>query len=111
MYLGAAKRAFDITVEKMPKRTSIALTNSMAHHPEVQHHVAEMRIALDAADALLERTAADWATGVAHEDWPVRLVATRQFVINQAFDIVDRALDLSGGGGVFKCQPARADLP
>ena len=39
----------------MPKRTSIALTRSMAHHPEVQHNVAEMRIALDAAEALLER--------------------------------------------------------
>ena len=65
VYLGAARRAFDITVDRMPKRTSIALTRSMAHHPEVQHNVAEMRIALDAAEALLERTAADWATGVA----------------------------------------------
>jgi alkylation response protein AidB-like acyl-CoA dehydrogenase len=102
VYLGAAKRAFDITVESMPKRSSIALTNSMAHHPEVQHIVADMRIALDAADALLEKTAADWATGVQHADWPVRLVATRSFVIDQAFQVVDRALDLSGGAGAFK---------
>lgn len=102
VYLGAAKRAFDITVEQMPKRTSIALTNSMAHHPEVQHNVAEMRIAYDAAEAMLERTATDWVTGAEHADWPVRLIATRSFVINQAFDIVDRALDLSGGAGAFK---------
>ncbi len=101
-YLGAAKRAFDITVDTMQKRTSIALTYSMAHHPEVQHNVAEMRIAYDAAAALLERTAADWANGVEHEDWPVRLVATRSFVIDQAFAIVDRALDLSGGAAAFK---------
>jgi alkylation response protein AidB-like acyl-CoA dehydrogenase len=101
-YLGAAKRAFDMTVETMPKRTSIALTNSMAHHPEVQHQVAEMRIAYDAAEAMLDRTCADWAAGVEHADWPVRLVATRSFVINASIDIVDRALDLSGGGGVFK---------
>ncbi|MGE0880922.1 MAG: acyl-CoA dehydrogenase family protein [Acidimicrobiia bacterium] len=101
-YLGAAKRAFDLTVERMPLRTSIALTHSMAHHPEVQHEVAEMRIAYDAASAMLERTCTDWATGVEHPDWPVRLVATRQFVINQALSIVDRALDLSGGAGVFK---------
>ncbi|MDQ1533992.1 MAG: hypothetical protein QOF28_1753, partial [Actinomycetota bacterium] len=101
-YLGAAKRAFDITVETMPKRTSIALTNSMAHHPEVQHLVAEMRVAYDAAEALLERTAADWTNGVEHADWPVRLVGTRFFVINQSFDIVDRAFDCSGGAGVFK---------
>jgi alkylation response protein AidB-like acyl-CoA dehydrogenase len=102
VYLGAAKRAFDITVESMPKRTSIALTNSMAHHPEVQHNVADMRIAYDAAEALLERVAADWTAGVQHADWPVRLVAARSFVIDQAFSIVDKALDLSGGAGAFK---------
>src|SRR6185312_11574143 len=79
-YLGAAKRAFDLVVEQLPKKTSIALTNSMAHHPEVQHNVAEMRIALDAADAMLEKTSTDWANGVEHADWPVRLVATRYFV-------------------------------
>ena len=62
---------------RMPQRTSIALTNSMAHHPEVQHNVAEMRIAYDAAEALLERTAPTGPTGVEHADWPVRLVATR----------------------------------
>lgn len=101
-YLGAAKRAFDLAVERLPQRTSVALTNSMAHHPEVQHQVAEMRIGYDAAEAMLERTCADWAAGVEHPDWPVRLVATRHFVINQAYDIVDRALDLSGGAGAFK---------
>jgi alkylation response protein AidB-like acyl-CoA dehydrogenase len=102
VYLGAAKRAFDLVVETLPKRTSLALTNSMAHHPEVQHEVAEMRIAYDAAEALLERTASDWSAGVEHEDWPVRIVATRSFVINQAVTIVDRALDLTGGAGAFK---------
>jgi alkylation response protein AidB-like acyl-CoA dehydrogenase len=39
---------------------------------------------------------------VQHPDWPVRLVGTRHFVINQCFDIVDRALDLTGGAGAFK---------
>ena len=32
----------------------------------------------------------------------MRLVATRQVVINAAYDIVDRALDLSGGAGAFR---------
>jgi alkylation response protein AidB-like acyl-CoA dehydrogenase len=102
VYLGAAKRAFDLTVAKMPTRTSVALTRSMAHHPEVQHNVAAMRMAYDTGEALLERTASDWANGVAHEDWPVRIVGARQVVINGAFDIVDRAMDLSGGAAVFK---------
>jgi alkylation response protein AidB-like acyl-CoA dehydrogenase len=102
VYLGAARRAYDITVERMPKRTSLALTRSMAHHPEVQHHVAKMRMALDAAEALLDRTVTDWAAGKEYEDWPVRFVSTRQVVINNAFQVVDRAVDLSGGAAAFK---------
>jgi alkylation response protein AidB-like acyl-CoA dehydrogenase len=102
VYLGAAERAFDLTIERMPQRTSLALENSMAHHPEVQHNVSEMRMAYDAAEALLDRTASDWAAGVDHPDWPVRLVSARQVVINNAYDIVDRALDLTGGAGAFK---------
>ncbi len=101
-YLGAAKRAFDLTVERMPQRTSVALTRSMAHHPEVQHNVAEMRMDYDAAEALLERTAADWAAGVDHPDWPVRLISTRYTANLNAYKIVDRALDLSGGSAAFK---------
>jgi len=101
-YLGAAKRALDLTIVGLPRRTSIALTNSMAHHPEVQHNVAEMRVAYDAAEALLVNTCRDWAAGVQHPDWPVRLVGARHFVINQAYNIVDRALDLTGGAGAFK---------
>jgi alkylation response protein AidB-like acyl-CoA dehydrogenase len=101
-YLGAAKRALDMTLEQIPKRTSVALTGSMANHPEVQHLVAEMRVAYDAAEALLEKTAHDWAVGAAHPDWPVRLVGARHFVINSALEIVDRALDLTGGAGAFK---------
>jgi alkylation response protein AidB-like acyl-CoA dehydrogenase len=102
VYLGAAKRAFDLTIERMPQRTSVALSRSMAHHPEVQHNVADMRMDYDAAEALLERTTSDWATGVAHGDWPVRLVGTRHTVINNAYQIVDRAMDLSGGSAAFK---------
>lgn len=102
VYLGAARRAFDITIDRMPKRASVALQNSMAHHPEVQHHVAEMRIALDASEALFERVITDWATGAPHADWPVRIVAARHFIINHAYDVVDRAMDLSGGAAAFK---------
>jgi alkylation response protein AidB-like acyl-CoA dehydrogenase len=74
----------------------------MAQHPEVQHHVAEMRMPYDAAEALLDRTTSDWASGEHHQDWPVRIVGTRHTVITKAFDIVDRAMDLSGGSAAFK---------
>jgi alkylation response protein AidB-like acyl-CoA dehydrogenase len=102
VYRGAARRAFDLAVADAQERSSIALTRSMAYHPEVQHNVAEMRLALDAIDALLERTSTDWASGVAHADWPVRLVGTRYTVISKAFEVVDRAMDISGGSAAFK---------
>jgi alkylation response protein AidB-like acyl-CoA dehydrogenase len=75
----------------------------MAHHPEVQHHVAEMRIHLEAIDAHLDRVCADWVNGVDHGgDWPVKIVACKYDVVSRAFAVVDTALDLTGGAGIFK---------
>jgi alkylation response protein AidB-like acyl-CoA dehydrogenase len=102
VYSGIAQRAYDLTIESIPKRTSVALTRSMAYHPEVQHTVAEMRMKLEMIDAVLERTAREWSTGVEHPDWPLKLVATKYTVTHGAFEIVDRALDLTGGAGIFK---------
>lgn len=103
VYDGIARTAFELTVEALPTKTSIALGGvSMAHHPEVQHAVAEMRMALDANEAMLAKVATDWANGVPHEDWPIRLLALRHRVINESFSVVDRALDLSGGAAAFK---------
>ena len=69
----------------------------------MRHYVAEMRMNLELIDAYLERTAADWAAGVDYGmDWPVKLIATKYTVARRAFEVVDRALDLSGGAGIFK---------
>ena len=103
IYAAIAHRTYDDVVKRMHERTSIALTRPMAYHPGVQHYVAEMRINLEQADAMLERTASDWANGVDHGmDWPVKIVATKYAVVNRSFEVVDRALDLSGGSGIFK---------
>ena len=55
VYSGIADRAFDLAVQGAHRRRSIALTRSMAYHPEVRHQVADMRITLDGVDALLRR--------------------------------------------------------
>ena len=103
VYLGLARRAFDEVVAQLPRRTSVALTRSMAHHPEVQHAVAEMRIALEAAEAHLDRTCDDWSNGVDHgPDWPVKVFACKHDVVTRAWSVVDAALDVSGGAGIFK---------
>jgi alkylation response protein AidB-like acyl-CoA dehydrogenase len=103
VYLGIADRAFDLAVAGAHQRTSIALTRSMAHHPGVQSGVADMRIKLEAAGAHLDRTCADWSGGVDHgADWPLKLIATKHHVVNCAWEVVDTAMELSGGSGIFR---------
>ena len=103
VYSSIARRAFDDTVAQMHRRTSIALTRLMAYHPEVQHQIAEMRIHLEGMTAHLDRVCDDWAAGVDHGmDWPAKIVACKYDVVTRAFAVVDTALDLSGGSGIFK---------
>jgi alkylation response protein AidB-like acyl-CoA dehydrogenase len=103
VYTGIAHRAYDLVVEQAKKRTSIGLTRSMAHHPEVQRAVAEMRMALEAIDGYLGQVSADWAAGVDHgTDWPLKIVAAKHFAVTRAFEVADTALDLTGGAGLFK---------
>jgi alkylation response protein AidB-like acyl-CoA dehydrogenase len=103
IYLAVARRAYDEVVARLPQRTSVGLTRSMAHHPEIQHAVAEMRIALEGAEAHLDRVCDDWTMGVDHGgDWPVKIMACKHAVVSGAWSVVDRALDVSGGAGIFK---------
>ncbi|HKE73617.1 MAG TPA: acyl-CoA dehydrogenase family protein [Acidimicrobiales bacterium] len=103
VYAAIARRAFDETVAQAHKRTSVALSRSLAHHPEVQHRVAEMRLHLEALDAHLDRVCDDWAGGVDHgPDWLPKIVACKHDVVSRAWAVVDTALEVSGGAGVFK---------
>ena len=103
VYLGLAKRAFDEVTAQASKRTSMTMTRSMAYHPEVQHNVAEMRIALEAAEAFLDRTCDDWSAGVDHGAlWPLKIVSTKHDVVSRAWSVVDTAFDVVGGAGIFK---------
>ena len=60
-------------------------------------------MALEAVDGYLGRVCADWAMGVDHgTDWALKIVAAKHFAVSRAFEIVDTALDLTGGAGLFK---------
>ncbi len=103
VYLGAAKRVIDLATASAHKKTSIALTRSMAYHPEVQHNIAEMVMRFEAISAQMDRTASDWSSGVDHGgNWVTKLVANKHNVVEGAKDIVDRAMTISGGSGMFK---------
>jgi len=103
VYSSIARRAYDDAVATMQERRSITLTRSFAYHPGVQHDVAEMRIHLEAMTAHLDRVCDDWANGIDHgADWPAKIFACKHDVVTRAFAVVDTALDLTGGSGIFK---------
>jgi alkylation response protein AidB-like acyl-CoA dehydrogenase len=103
IYCGLARRALDLTLEAAKSRRSIALSRPMAYHPELQHCVAEMGLALEAIEPHLDRIAADWSEGVDHgSHWPAKIFAAKYHAVESSWRIVDLALEVSGGFGVFR---------
>lgn len=103
IYLGLAERARDLAAAGVRKRTSLALTRSMAYHPEIQHCFAEMQLGLEAASAQVERVADEWSSGVDHgAQWPMKLVAAKHNAVEAAKKVVDLAMTVSGGAGMFR---------
>ena len=104
VYLAIAQRAMDLAVAALEKRTSIALGGAtLAHHPMLQYAVAEMSLELEGALPHLEKTADDWSNGVDHGGlWPAKLVATKHHAVEAAKRVVDLAMEVSGGSGMFR---------
>ncbi len=103
IYYGMARRALDLTVDGVKRKKAIALTRSMAYHPEVQHSIAEMGLELEAIEPHLDRIGEDWSTGVNHGAmWPAKLFAAKYRAVEGSWRVVDRALDLAGGFGIFR---------
>ena len=106
IYYALARRALDLTVESVKSKRSIALSRSMAYHAEVQHRVADMGLALEGIEPHLERVAADWSAGVNHgAAWPAKIFAAKYHAVEDAWKVVDQALELGGGFGIFKRSP------
>jgi alkylation response protein AidB-like acyl-CoA dehydrogenase len=103
IYIGLAERARDLTIERIQKKNSITMTRSMAYHPGVQHTIAEMMIELEGLIPHVDRIADDWSNGVDHGGmWPAKLVAVKYRCVEGAFRVVDLAMDVSGGRGMFR---------
>ena len=102
IYYGLALRVREVLIEQLKTKTSIALTRPMIYHPEVQHGVAEISMDIEAMGPHVEAVAAAWAEGNVGPDWLVRLMSMKHKVVEAAFRVADRALDLSGGFGMFK---------
>jgi alkylation response protein AidB-like acyl-CoA dehydrogenase len=103
IYYGLAKRALDQSIRSAKGKGSLALSRSMAYHPEVQHAVAEMIIELESIEPHLEKVAEDWVNGVDHgAHWPSRIFAAKYRAVEGSWRVVDMGLDVSGGQGIFR---------
>jgi alkylation response protein AidB-like acyl-CoA dehydrogenase len=103
IYYGLAKRALDLTIETVKSKRSIGLTRSMAYHAELQHRIAQMGLAFETIGPHLDRIAEDWSTGVDHGgNWPAKIFAAKYHAVEDSWRIVDLALEVSGGFGIFK---------
>ncbi len=106
IYYGMARRALDLTVENLKKKTSVGLSRSLAYHAEVQHGVAEMVLELEAIEPHLDRVARDYSDGLdLGAAWVIKIVAAKHHAVEGAWRVVDRALDLAGGFGIFRRGP------
>jgi len=102
IYYGLALRVREVLIEQLKTKTSIALTRPMIYHPEVQHGIAEISMDIEAMGPHVEAVATAWAEGNVGPDWLVRLMSMKHKVVEAAFRVADRSLDLSGGFGMFK---------
>jgi alkylation response protein AidB-like acyl-CoA dehydrogenase len=103
VYYGLAKRALDQSISAAKSKGSLALSRSMAYHPEVQHAIAEMVIELESIGPHLEKVAEDWSNGVDHgAQWPSKLFAAKYRAVEGSWRVVDLGLDVTGGTGIFR---------
>jgi alkylation response protein AidB-like acyl-CoA dehydrogenase len=103
IYYGLAQRALDLTLAHVKQKTSLALSRSMAYHAEVQHAIADMVIDMEGIGPHIEKIAQKWSDGVDHGPaWGLKIVAAKYRAVEGAWRVVDTALDLAGGFGIFK---------
>lgn len=103
VYYAIAQRAFDLTVESLKKKTSLAMSRSMAYHPEVQHSIADMVIELESIEPHIEKMAQDWSDGVDYGGgWFTKILTAKYRAVEGSLRVVDLALDLAGGFGITK---------
>jgi alkylation response protein AidB-like acyl-CoA dehydrogenase len=103
IYYGLAQHALEQTIASVKGKTSVALSRSMAYHPEIQHAIAEMAIELESIGPHIERIAEDWSNGVDHgEQWPAKIFAAKYHSVEGSWRVVDLGLDVTGGAGIFR---------
>jgi alkylation response protein AidB-like acyl-CoA dehydrogenase len=103
VYYGNAQHVLDMTIESVDSKKSMAISRTMAYHPECQHAIAEMVIEMEGIGAHIDRITQEWSDGVDHgHAWAIKLMAAKYHAAHGTWKIVDDAMDILGGGAIFK---------
>jgi alkylation response protein AidB-like acyl-CoA dehydrogenase len=104
VYLGIADRAMELAVASATTKTSVAIPGgTYATNPFVQHQLAQMYLELDAASATVERLIEDWLAGAdLGATIGARIMSAKWRAVETAKHVVDLALEVTGGAGMFK---------
>ena len=105
-YIGLAQAARDFAMDWVSGRSQEPFDQPMTHYPSNQLLAAEMEIGLRSARAMLHQAMAS------HDDINVRtqedlvnLISCFQYVMETCFQVVDKAMRMVGGAGLFKKNP------
>jgi alkylation response protein AidB-like acyl-CoA dehydrogenase len=102
IYYGLAHRVFDIVVEQLKGKSSYPLPRGMVHHPEAQHDIADMALELERIAPHLDVVAQEYSDGVDYGPaWGPRIVAAKYCAVESAWNVVDKAFEVTGGFGIF----------
>jgi alkylation response protein AidB-like acyl-CoA dehydrogenase len=105
VYLGIAAAAYQAIVEIVRNRTPPGFAQSLAYHPDVRRHVAEMSVDLEAARLLTHHSA--WLSDT-EGPTPATVAAlyrAKYFVGEAVTRITRTAMTLGGAHALFKTSP------
>jgi len=103
VYYGNAQHVLDMTIGSVNSKKSMAISRTMAYHPEFQHAIAEMVIEMEGIGAHIDRVTQEWSDGVDHgAGWAIKLIAGKYHAAHGTWKVVDNCMDIQGGGSIFK---------
>jgi alkylation response protein AidB-like acyl-CoA dehydrogenase len=104
IYVGAAQRALDFTLDFCRTHHFDPDPASRAHDPIVQHHVAEMTMALEGARLVLYQSAGRWDTADALQR-AVLAARAKSLATDAALRVTAKAVQLVGGRSAHRRCP------
>jgi butyryl-CoA dehydrogenase len=109
IYLGIAESALDFAVDYARKRIVQPENLPVSHDPNVQRHIGDLRVHLDAALLVLERSAEQWA--MADVVGRGLLAAKAKYLAGEtALEITSKVIQVVGGRGAYRDFPAERAL-